>query len=69
MQGVGVTDFYATRRGEARPAAKMTARKVRVMRYAHGQKLATQSELAELFRIARSTTSLIIQRKAWKHIE
>ncbi len=56
-----------TARGERQGSAKMTAEKVRLMRYLH-QLGATKSMLTRKFKVSAMTTHYIIERVTWRHI-
>lgn len=65
-----MTDQYSSRRGEARPAAKMSAFRVRVMRvaYATEKPRPSMAALARDFGLSKSTVHAILTRRTWKHV-
>lgn len=65
-----MTDVYAARRGERRPAAKMTEATVRAMRDARAtrQPRPSMRELAAEFGLSKSTTHAILSGRTWKHV-
>jgi len=64
-----MTDHYATRRGEARPAAKMTVLRVLGLRarYASETPRPSMATLARDFGLSKATVHAIITRRYWKH--
>ncbi len=62
--------MYASRRGEARPAAKLTAQKVRLLRYERARCTPPTpvSELAELFGLSKATVHAVLTRRYWSHV-
>lgn len=65
-----MTDPYASRRGEARPAAKMTAELVRAMRQRRETETPTPSiaTLARDFGVSTATVHAILTRRYWSHV-
>jgi hypothetical protein len=65
-----VTDPYASRRGEARPAAKMTAERVRAMRHRREteQPRPSIAALARDFGVSTATAHAILTRRYWSHV-
>ena len=65
-----MTDHYATRRGEARPAAKMSPFRVRWMRWRreHEQPRPSMAALARDFGLSKATVHAILTRMYWKHV-
>lgn len=63
-------DHYATRRGEARPAAKMSALRVSAMREAYASTVPrpTMAALARDFGLSKATVHAILSRRYWKHV-
>jgi hypothetical protein len=52
--------------GEATGTAKLTALDIRIIRRLSGRLL--QREIAEMFHIAQTNVSMIVQRHSWRHI-
>jgi hypothetical protein len=65
-----MTDHYATRRGEARPAAKMSPFRVRALRdaYASETPRPSMAALARDFGLSKATVHAIITRRYWRHV-
>lgn len=65
-----MTDHYATRRGEARPLAKMTAPRVRQMRARRAleKPRPSMAALARDFGLSKATVHAILTRRYWKHV-
>lgn len=62
--------MYASRRGEKRPAAKMTAGKVRLLRYERDRcdPPTPISEIAKLFGLSTATVHAVLTRRYWSHV-
>jgi HNH endonuclease len=54
--------------GEKNPAAKLTAKEVRAIRKEYAGGGVTHAELGVSYGVSRSTITLIVSRKKWKHL-
>ena len=59
---------HNVKRGENHPRAKLTEKKVRLIRLYYKGGF-TQVELAEMFGVKRCTISAIITRRSWRYLE
>lgn len=56
------------KKGEGHPLAKLTEAQVRDIRHRHSGRRGDGRDLAREFGVARSTITLIVQRKLWSHV-
>lgn len=56
-------------RGERQGSAKLTAEKVRAIRYEHQQGKKSHEQIAAQFGVARTTISKILRGERWVHVE
>ena len=63
-----MTDHYATRRGEARPYAKMTCYAVPEMRAKYALGGCSMASLGRVYGLSKSTVHAILTRRYWKHV-
>ncbi len=65
-----MTDPYASRRGEARPYAKMSAFRVRAMRQAYVSEnpRPSMARLARDFGLSKATVHAILTCRYWSHV-
>jgi len=59
---------HVDNRGEKHGMAKLTGQIVKDIRSKYNTKLFTQQEIADIYDISNSNVSLIVNKKAWKHI-